>query len=819
VLREFSTRRAEIEEQLEAKGWTSPRAAEIATLTTRKAKPHDVDATALRRDWRERAAGLGFGPEDLAAVLGSPQRPPLDQVAIRAIEDELLSPAGLTAHASSFDRRDVLRAWADRLPGGASVDEIEALADRVLCHPEVVVLAARTDEAIRSDSGRVISRTTTGSRWSTKELLALERTTVDRAMARRHTRVGLADSLALVTATRGLPADQQRVVEHLGTSGNGVDVLTAPAGAGKTYTLAAARRVWEQSGYHVSGAALAARAAAELQSSAGIPSSTLTRLLGSLERAPLRGNTILVIDEAGMAGTRLLARLFDHAERAGAKVVLVGDPKQLPEIEAGGLLAALEERLPAAELTVNRRQRAAWERRALRQLRNGDVDGALTAYGNHERITTVETHDEATATLVSNWWHARGQGEDAMMLASRNVDVATLNRQARAAVSAAGRVDGPELSVRGLPYQRGDEVMTLRNSSRLGVRNGTRGVVESVDLEQRSMTVAFVTGERAALPADYLDSGHVIHAYATTVHKAQGMTCDRAFLLATDDLYRELGYVALSRGRLGNHIVTVGDRELDIESPPHAPTIEPESLELLRSGLTTSRAQQLAIDLDRGARFASMPSPELMATRAGLRAVLESAPADRAGELPKLRSAKEAADLRLRHLEESGDRVPRRGRSRNQSRNQRARAREGAAGDVADCATALARAGQSTADHHRFLVVHAADIAELRHVELAIDQRLDTTVTTAEAECNHYLRLAIGAPPADPTGLDEWRAAARAIERYRMTYDITDISDPIGPMPFKAEQVIEYWGLLQHATVMDPRHLPAPLRPTGRGLA
>ena len=115
------------------------------------------------------------------------------------------------------------------------------------------------------------------------------------------------------------------------------------------------------------------------------------------------------------------------------------------------------------------------------------------------------------------------------------------------------------------------------------------------------MTVAFSTGERATLPPDYLDAGYLTHAYASTVHKAQGMTCDRAFLLATDDLYQELGYVALSRGRLGNHIVTVGELEHDLESPPHAPTVERDSLDDLRSGLSTSRAQQLAIDLDRAA--------------------------------------------------------------------------------------------------------------------------------------------------------------------------------------------------------------------------
>ena len=107
------------------------------------------------------------------------------------------------------------------------------------------------------------------------------------------------------------------------------------------------------------------------------------------------------------------------------------------------------------------------------------------------------------------------------MLASRKQDVAGLNRCARTVVAAAGRLDGPELSDPGLAYQRGDEVLTLRNNARLGVRNGTRGVVDHVDLDQRTMTVAFSTGERATLPPDYLDAGYLAHAYASTVHKAQ----------------------------------------------------------------------------------------------------------------------------------------------------------------------------------------------------------------------------------------------------------------------------------------------------------
>ena len=216
-----------------------------------------------------------------------------------------------------------------------------------------------------------------------------------------------------------LSSEQANVVAHLCMSGNGVDVLTAPAGAGKTFAIDAARDAWERSGHRVVGAALAARAAAELQAAAGVPSTTLDSFLGALERgmATLDDRTVVVVDEAGMVGTRKLARLLDHASAAAAKVVLVGDPRQLPEIDAGGLLAALAERVPGVALTENRRQRDEWERQALRHLRDGDLDIALGSYRDHGRVTIGDNAEDTRARLVADWWAARVAGEDVVMLA------------------------------------------------------------------------------------------------------------------------------------------------------------------------------------------------------------------------------------------------------------------------------------------------------------------------------------------------------------------------------------------------------------------
>ena len=363
-------------------------------------------------------------------------------------------------------------------------------------------------------------------------------------------------------------------------SGNGIDVLTAPAGAGKTFAFAAARDAWERSGYRVFGAAHTGVAADELSMAAGIPSTTIARLLIAIDRGEPGGlddRSVLVVDEAGTAGTRDLARLLDEVQRTGAKAVLVGDPRQLPEIAAGGLFAALTERLPVLELKDNRRQQHEWEIEALRQLRDGNTTHALHAYLQHDRITVGFDAHHTKSLLLGDWWAAVVSGDDAIMLAGRRTDVAELNMCGHVRAEAAGYLDGPELDVGGVPMRAGDKVMMLRNDRRLGVRNGNRGVVLDVDPDAHTMHVRLARGD-IEVPARYVDAGHVGLAYAMTVNKAHGMTCDATMMLGDDLLYRELAYEAMSRGRKENRIymsrTTMTELDLRLEDGPHARTVE-----------------------------------------------------------------------------------------------------------------------------------------------------------------------------------------------------------------------------------------------------
>ncbi len=568
VLEGFSRRRREIVEQLAERGETSARAAQVATLVTRPAKDRALTGPSLRDRWAARAVELGFDATTLEELLGRTSAPSLDRPAVRRTAEWLQGPEGLTAYSSTFGRREVIRGWAEHLPAGmATAEEVLGLADAFLAPDRteaVRLLDTERVDTIRRADGRLV-RAAVEPRWSTPDLLELERHAVEQASASAGAGLALVGPEALDGALRGHPSlgiDQRAMVERLGISGAGVDVIIGKAGAGKTYALSAAHAAWRAAGVQVLGCALAARAAVELQDGTGIASTTIARLMRDVDErgAPaVFGRRVLVVDEGGMVGTRTLAGLLDHAGGAGCKVVLVGDPRQLPEIQAGGLFSALARRLPAVELVENRRQCEPWERAALDQLRDGDPAAGIAAIADHGRLHTAPNAPDLRARLAADWWDAHRTGQHAVMVALRRSDVDDLNAGARAHLAAAGLLSGAALPAGGRDFRAGDRVVCTRNNRLLGVNNGTVGTVFHVDLDRRELTMGVVDGTTRTMPAQYLDAGHLTHGFAVTGHKAQGATVDHAFVLGSDELYREWGYVALSRARDRTDVYVVAD--------------------------------------------------------------------------------------------------------------------------------------------------------------------------------------------------------------------------------------------------------------------
>jgi len=582
LLERFSKRRKQIEAELERVDQHSANAARVATLATRPAKQPAPSLAALRQQWIHEAADLDLQAPDMTALTGRPAPARPDPA---ALVQELVSADGLTRDQSAFDRRHVLQAVAAAHPQGASTDAVRAAADMVLADETVAATATVTPVAGRS--------------WTTTELLAVEARILDAPGRRAGQNLAVVPVTTLehVLAERpSLSEEQRAMIARLTLPGDGIDIVVGRAGAGKTFALDAARAAWQASGHRVIGTALAARAAAELESDAGIPSSTIARLLIDTERpdpnAALPPGTVLVVDEAGMVGSRTLARILDVAERDRAKVVLVGDPRQLPEIESGGAFAALAATDTAVELVENRRQSAEWERAALAELRSGSVAKAISAYQGAGRVHVAPSADAARDAVVDDWWQARQEGQDAAMYALRRSDVDDLNRRARLRMRAAGLLGDETVTAAGRELAAGDRVLMLRNDRRLQARNGTVATITDLDPDTGAITAT--AGDKTwTLPGEYLAAGHVTHGYATTIHKGQGATVDRAFLLGSEQLYREAGYVGLSRARFGSDLYMVDadgvyrHNGVDI---PLDPMVE------LAGRLGVSKAQVLALD-------------------------------------------------------------------------------------------------------------------------------------------------------------------------------------------------------------------------------
>lgn len=572
VIDHFSQRRHEILEHMVEHGGRSAASAQIAALETRRAKDEPPLAR-QRAQWRARAAEHGLGPDKLADLTAQP-RPPTP-TALTGID-----PEQLTEHASTFGRPDVLQALARAQPTGARLADLERLADQTLNAAQVVRLRDGTAQA-----------GITEHRFSTQELLAAETHLLELAAARRHTNAAVVSDHAIDRALAARPtlSDEQRdVARRLTTDGDGITVLRAAAGTGKTFVLDAAREAWQEGRREVHGCALSARAARELEDQSAIPSHTIASLKRGLAEGrelPLR--SVLVVDEAGMVGTRDLALLADAASRSFAKLVLVGDDHQLPEIDAGGAFRALAEQGDALELREVRRQRQPWDRQALDALRGGDVERWARAYRKAGRITVGRGAADTRAALVNDW--ARADGER-LMIAGRRADVRDLNQRARALRRASGDLGPDELTAGGRGFATGDHVLATRNDHRLGVLNGQRGTITAIDPEQRTITLT--TGDREhTLDDTYLAAGHLDHGYATTAHRAQGATVDRTFVLGSEELYREWGYTALSRHRHeARFYVARTDLDLHADRAP-APDDVVAGLGLL---LGRSRAKELA---------------------------------------------------------------------------------------------------------------------------------------------------------------------------------------------------------------------------------
>ena len=460
----------------------------------------------------------------------------------RIIADPSIALDAITHQQSTFTRRDMAM-FAHRHSDG--IEQFNEVVGAMRSAPELVELGV---------DGRGEDRFTTHDMIETEQ--RLHRAAEMMAEKECH-EVGDKDrEAALVRAeARGLvlSGEQAEALTHV-TDGRDLGVVVGYAGTGKSAMLGVAREAWEAAGYEVRGVALSGIAAENLESGSGIAS----RTIASMEhgwgqgRDMLTSRDVLVIDEAGMVGTRQLERVLSHAAEAGAKVVLVGDPQQLQSIEAGAAFRSIHERHGGAEIGEVRRQREDWQRDATRELAAGRTGEAIHAYDAHGMVHAAETREQARDDLIDRWDRERRASPDKsrIILTHTNDEVRALNEAARERLREAGDLgDDVRLTVeRGeRRFASGDRVMFLQNERGLGVKNGTLGTVEQVSAQSMSVR----TDDGRSLSFDLKDYDRIDHGYAATIHKAQGMTVDRTHVLATPGLDAHGSYVALSRHRDG----------------------------------------------------------------------------------------------------------------------------------------------------------------------------------------------------------------------------------------------------------------------------
>ncbi len=482
----------------------------------------------------------------------------------------------ITGEKSVFDRHDVARALHRYI--NDDPQEFQSAFAKVMASPALVELQPeRADPA----TGEIEL-----ARYSTREMVEIESGMIESAQRmhgahghgvdHRHVERAIERQDAAIQRSAGdasarLSDEQRRAIEHI-TGPERIAAVVGYAGAGKSTMLAAAREAWEAEGYQVHGAALSGKAAEGLEESSGIQSRTLASWSRGWEnphsgdRYALGRGDVFVIDEAGMVGSRQLARFVGEAEARGAKIVLVGDHEQLQAIGAGAPFRAITEEIGHAELSEIRRQRVDWQREASVDFATHRTAEGLAAYRDHGNISFAESGEDARGQIVRDYLADRDERPEGtrVAMAHRRADVRAINDAIRTELQDRGELaqgeDAGALTFQTNDGKRefapGDRIVFLENNRDLGVKNGMLGTVEHVE---PGRIIATLDGRERSVFVPMGDYQAIDHGYATTIHKNQGATVDRAYVMASGTMDRHLTYVAMTRHRDGVQLYAAQD--------------------------------------------------------------------------------------------------------------------------------------------------------------------------------------------------------------------------------------------------------------------
>lgn len=555
----FSARRAALEETLAQAGTTSSAAPGLAAAinaTDRKRKL-DLGLDELTQRWRQAAENAGYDPNTIGATIREPalfhER---EQAKLQEQRKDRIDPipALLTEHGATISRRDLIAKTANALVGTrADLDEALASADAMIATQSVIELGETRDGAV----------------YTTPQMLAAERALVALVSRNANEKVKGPDPRFVRDLVEGsILNEEQREVVSAATSGRRLTLVQGGAGTGKSTSLMAIARAWQQSGFTVLGAAVAWRAANGLRGDLGIEARAIDSWLKSIETGnrPFDKRTCLLIEEGGLQSTPQALRLLKEIDRAGGVAVIVGDEDQLRPVGPGHAMRLIRESIGATRIDTVVRQRDKWARAAPALFSQGEARQAIDAF-NSRGLMHGHADQRATIQALADRWQELTKAspeKNLLVVAKTNAEVRALSSAIRARRRERGEIVGPDIIIEAadasgnrhpLPLAIGDGLRFLKRNDELGVINGSHARIVGLETE-RDGTLKITANkdgrEFTFSPTDVADAkgrARLAHDTAATLFQAQGLTVDSALVLLSPRFDRHDAYVASSRAR------------------------------------------------------------------------------------------------------------------------------------------------------------------------------------------------------------------------------------------------------------------------------
>ena len=609
TIKHFSKRRQQIEKVSKEQGFESPKALDIATLNTRQ-KKEKKSLDILRKEWTKKAQELGFNEKLVTGQSFKIQENP----SLETIENAFQS---LTENASTFTERQIRQIIATEAQGVFGRDGIEKSLEMLRDHKDIIHLGPGLDGH---------------DRYTTSEIYHLEKSMYEKAISRlgeeKH-KVSSDIFHNILEKKSTLREEQERMVRAITLEPGGIKIAMGGAGSGKSYALSAASEIWKKSGYHVLGMAPTGKASQNLEAETGVVSQTVDRFLAYDYK--LSSSHIILIDEAGMMGSRKLNKILDKAHLSGSKVVLVGDSKQLQPIEAGSPTRMLREGVGSIELQKMERQQVNWQKDATRFFAEGRALDALKLYSKHNQLTSYSNPSKARKQLTCDYVDSKLKEprKSQIVIAETNSQVQKINEEIRKALRDKGYLSKSDIKIKirnkekeliNREFALGDRIYFTKNSKKLGVNNGTFGKITGIEKDKLSHHISVITDLDQVVTFSTRDYKDIEHGYAVTAYKSQGDTVDKSYFLVSERSSKEASYVAMSRHRENAHLYV--DRSgfsqaIDWKSFPSLKqsqkkkTLEKIAIEQSSKIMSKSQEKDTSLDYKKNNRFKN----ELLVTK------------------------------------------------------------------------------------------------------------------------------------------------------------------------------------------------------------